>query len=579
MAEGDDKPVVNNNQPTEAQVGLSQQILAGAVADAQAPSKDLRAAPDSAMTRMKDVTVDGFKKIGDGFIHSLDPDLILPNVAIGAAIGAGAKLILPKSGPVGAIAGVALGGYFVAKPLVETYHGAYVARTMEDMNAASSLLGDTIGGMPVTMLEAGIGAKIGSSLMGKALATEAAQPFMAWKAAQYKALDGGLMRGVEGAKTLGLRAAGIESTFHRHGFIPEHVFDEIARRNAGNPDLLKSIERARASNLQIRLEREGLAPGKTENHNGAREIYDAQGKEVDGVLARAEGQKPTGKSDVDLAYDYTGDIRGFLKDVHGRNSIDGKGMKMLSTVNYGNNFENAFWNGIRMTYGNPGAQSPFKTFVMRVIAGHEVEHGVTQFEAGTVYRNQPGALNEHFSDVGGVLIDMKALGQKAEQYHWQVGKGIWKENIKGEALRDMRKPGKAYDDPAIGKDPQPAHMDQYNPTRGDNGGVHINSGIPNRAFSEFAVNVGGNAWEAPAKIWYDARARAGSTPSFSQFAFETLESAKRLGHTDLVPKLEKAWADVGVKPAETAPLHLRNFIPIFSTFGGAAPGSDVGVSR
>ncbi len=150
---------------------------------------------------------------------------------------------------------------------------------MEDMNAASSLLGDTLGGMPVTMLEAGVGARIGSSLMGKALATEAAQPFMTWKAAQYKALDGQLMRGVEGAKTLSLRAAGIESHYYRHGFVPEHVFDEIARRNAGKPDLLKDIERARASNLKIRQEREGrLAPRATENHNGAREVYDAQGK-------------------------------------------------------------------------------------------------------------------------------------------------------------------------------------------------------------------------------------------------------------------------------------------------------------
>ncbi len=579
MAEGQDQEVIKNNQqPAEGQVGWSQQILAGAVADSQAQGRDLRAAPDSAWTRMADVTVDGLKKIPDGFIHSLDPKLILPNIAIGAAIGAGARLILPKSGPVGAVAGIALGTYFVGKPLVETYHGAYVARSMEDMNAASSLLGDTLGGMPVTMLEAGIGAKMGSGLMNKALATEAAQPFMTWKAAQYRKLDGGLMRGVEGAKTLGLRAAGIESHYYRHGFIPEHVFDEIAARNAGKPDLLKNLERARADNLKIRMEREGIAPKASENHNGAREVYDAQGKEVDGVLARSEGQKATGNRDVDSAFEFTGDIRGYLKDVHGRNSIDGKGMKMLSTVNYGNNFENAFWNGIRMTYGNPGPQSPFKTFMMRVIAGHEVEHGVTQFDAGTVYRNQPGALNEHFSDVGGVLIDMKALGLKAEQYHWQVGKGIWKDNINGEALRDMRKPGTAYNDPAIGKDPQPAHMNDYNPTRSDNGGVHINSGIPNRAFSEFAVSVGGHAWEAPGKIWYEARARAGSTPSFSQFAFETVEAARRLGHTDAIPKLEKAWSDVGIKPAETTPLGLRNFIPLFSTFGGT-PGGDASINR
>ncbi|HIA53711.1 MAG TPA: M4 family peptidase, partial [Candidatus Melainabacteria bacterium] len=290
-------------------------------------------------------------------------------------------------------------------------------------------------------------------------------------------------------------------------------------------------------------------------------------KEVDGILVRSEGQKPIGNSEVDLAYDYTGAIRQYYKEVHGRNSIDGKGMTMKSTVNYGENFENAFWNGIRMTYGKPGPQSPFRTFMQRVIAGHEVTHGVTEFEAGTVYRNQPGALNEHFSDVGGALIDMYADKITAGQYHWLIGKGIWKDNINGEALRSMKAPGTAYNDPAIGKDIQPAHMKDYNKTPRDNGGVHINSGIPNKAFYEFATNVGGNAWEAPGKIWFEARARAGSTPQFSQFAFETVEAAKRLGHADLVPKLEKAWSDVGVKPVETPFWHHRTFVPLFSGLG------------
>jgi hypothetical protein len=576
MADGDDKPVVNNNQPTEGQVGLSQQIMAGAIADTQA--KDLRAAPESALTRMADVTVDGIKKIPEGFKHSLDPSLILPNVAIGAAIGAGTKLLLPKSGPVGAIASIALGGYFIGKPLVETYHGAYVARTMEDMNNASTLLGETLGGMPVTMVEAGVGAKIGSGLMGKALATEAAQPFMNWKAHTYRGLDAKLMRGVESAKTLGLNAVGLESKVYRHGFIPEHVFDEIAKRQPNNAEFLKTVEANRRLNTLVRQAREAREAGAAKPAQegvGAREVFDAQGKEVDGVLVRSEGQKPTGNSEVDLAYDFTGAIRQFYKEVHGRNSIDGKGMKMMSTVNYGENFENAFWNGIRMTYGKPGPESPFRTFMQRVIAGHEVTHGVTEFEAGTVYRNQPGALNEHFSDVGGALIDMYADKITAPQYHWLVGKGIWKDNITGDALRNMKAPGTAYNDPAIGKDIQPAHMKDFNKTPRDNGGVHINSGIPNKAFADFATAVGGNAWEAPGHIWFEARARAGSTPSFAQFAYETLDAAKRLGHTDLVPKLEKAWADVGVKPAETPALHHRNFVPLFSTFGGT-PAADVG---
>lgn len=587
MADGDNKEVIaqpTENKPNESQIGLSQQIMQGAIADAQQSGRDLRAAPDSAMQRMADVTVDGLKKIPQGFVHSLDPEHILPNVAIGAAIGAGMKLVLPKSGPVGALASVAIGGYFVGKPLVETYHGAYVARTMEDMNAASNLLGDTLGGMPVAMVEAGVGAKLGGMAMDRALATEAAQPFMSWKAHTYRGLDAKFMRGVESAKTLGLNAVGLESKVYRHGFIPDHVFDDIAKRQPDNLDFQKTVEANRRLNTLVRehrearLTREQNGAKPVQEGTGAREVYDAQGKEVDGVLVRSEGQKPIGDPEVDMAYDFTGAIRQYYKEVHGRNSIDGNGMTMKSTVNYGENFENAFWNGIRMTYGKPGAQSPFRTFMQRVIAGHEVTHGVTEFEAGTVYRNQPGALNEHFSDVGGALIDMYADKISASQYHWLIGKGIWKDNINGEALRSMKAPGTAYNDPAIGKDIQPAHMKDYNKTPRDNGGVHINSGIPNKAFYEFATNVGGNAWEAPGKIWFEARARAGSTPQFSQFAHETVEAAKRLGHADLVPKLEKAWSDVGVKPVETPFWHHRTFVPLFSGIGGVTGAESVSLN-
>ncbi|HEY9786293.1 MAG TPA: M4 family metallopeptidase, partial [Candidatus Obscuribacterales bacterium] len=81
--------------------------------------------------------------------------------------------------------------------------------------------------------------------------------------------------------------------------------------------------------------------------------------------------------------------------------------------------------------------------------------------------------------------------------------------------------------------------------------VHINSGIPNRAFVLFAEDVGGYAWEAPGKIWFEARANAGSSPSFAQFAFHTIEAAKKLGHQDLVPKLQKAWESQGITPSAT----------------------------
>lgn len=241
-------------------------------------------------------------------------------------------------------------------------------------------------------------------------------------------------------------------------------------------------------------------------------------------------------------------------------------MKYVSTVNYGENFENAFWDGKQMTYGRPGPDSPFKTFVLRDIAGHEITHGVTEMEANTKYRGQSGALNESYSDVFGELVNQYAQKQTADKGRWVTGDGIWKDNIKGRGLRDMLNPGTAYDDPAVGKDPQPAHMKDYVKTWSDNGGVHINSGIPNKAFATFAKSVGGYAWEDPGHIWFEARKLAGADPSFGSFAGYTLEAAKNMGKADLIPKLKAAWSGVGVTPD-------INAIDILTPGSGAAVGA------
>ena len=226
-------------------------------------------------------------------------------------------------------------------------------------------------------------------------------------------------------------------------------------------------------------------------------------------------------------------------------------MKFISTENYGQNFENAFWNGTQMTYGYPSADSPFATFVLLDVCGHEITHGVTEREEMFDYFGQSGALNESLSDVFGELIKQRANKTSSEQADWAVGEGCWKPTIHGHGIRNMLHPGTAYDDPRVGKDTQPAHIKDYVKTGKDQGGVHINSGIPNRAFALFAVDVGGNAWEEPGKIWFAARSESGHHPSFAQFAYHTIEAAKKLNFEDDVPKLEKAWADVGVTPSET----------------------------
>lgn len=331
------------------------------------------------------------------------------------------------------------------------------------------------------------------------------------------------------------------------GIIPPYMLEELAKRNPAVPYYDSTLHKM---TQQSWWPFPWPHPTPTTGTNGEREVYDARGKEsLPGKKARVEGEKPTGKEEVDKAYDFTGEVRSFYKDVFNRNSIDGKGMKFISTVNYGDNYENAFWNGKQMTYGHPGKDSPFQTFMLLDVCGHEITHGVTEKESNLKYYGQAGALNESLSDVFGELIKQKAAHQQAKDADWLVGAGIWKPSVKGRALRDMLHPGTAYDDPTLGKDPQPDHMKNYYKTSGDNGGVHYNSGIPNKAFATFAVSVGGNAWEEPGKIWYAARKAAGDDPSFAQFAYQTIEQAKKLGYEKDVPQLEKSWADVGVKPS------------------------------
>lgn len=338
-----------------------------------------------------------------------------------------------------------------------------------------------------------------------------------------------------------------------HGVIPPYVFEALAARHPLDPRW-KFTE----AKTQLLLAQSPALVNPTVRFIGAgpdaaREVYDAKRQEVQpGDRARFEGDAATGDKEVDNAYDFTGEVRAFYRDVHGRNGINANGMKFISTVNYGADYENAFWDGSQMTYGRPGADSPFATFVLLDVCGHEITHGVTEFVGDIEYYGQPGALNEHLSDVFGELIEQRSKKQTAGDADWVVGNGIWRPGVKGVGLRHMLKPGTAYNDPAVGKDPQPAHMKDYMKMSGDNGGVHYNSGIPNRAFALFAIAVGGFAWEKAGKIWYAARATCGRKPSFAQFAYHTIEAAKTLGFTAEIAALTKAWADVGIAPSKTA---------------------------
>jgi Zn-dependent metalloprotease len=176
---------------------------------------------------------------------------------------------------------------------------------------------------------------------------------------------------------------------------------------------------------------------------------------------------------------------------------------------------------------------------------------VTQYESNLFYQGQSGALNESFSDVMGIQVKQRILNQTAEQADWLIGAGMFTSKVNGVALRSMKAPGTAYDDPVIGKDPQPANMKDYVRTSKDNGGVHINSGIPNHAFYLVATELGGYAWEKAGKIWYNAflLGRVRSRATFQDAANVTSKVAGELfGIGSSEQKAVKdGWAGVGIK--------------------------------
>lgn len=288
-----------------------------------------------------------------------------------------------------------------------------------------------------------------------------------------------------------------------------------------------------------------------------RTIYDAHGTmDLPGSIVRAEGGPAVGDPAVNEAYDGLGWTHAFYLQVYKRNSIDNEGLPLQGVVHYGTDYDNAFWDGTRMIFGD-GDNEFFNRFTIAIdVIGHELTHGVTEYEANLVYSGQSGALNESISDVFGSMIKQYSLNkQRVDQADWLIGADLFTAKVHGTngrsaALRDMANPGQAYNDPLLGKDPQPSHMDQYDPTIEDNGGVHINSGIPNRAFYLTASALGGYSWECAGRIWYETVCdpRLRPTAQFSDFAKLTLENAEKLYRFDSPEwrAVRDAWDRVGV---------------------------------
>ncbi|WP_078901020.1 M4 family metallopeptidase [Actinacidiphila yeochonensis] len=341
--------------------------------------------------------------------------------------------------------------------------------------------------------------------------------------------------------------------------VPPHILDRLARSADGE---LAATARHTLEHDARHRTRRGLTASvgpagaaaagaaKALTDQPVRSIYDARHRDdLPGHEVRVEGSAAVKDVSVNRAYDGLGDTFQTYLKAYGRHSVDGRGLPLVASVHYLKGYDNAFWDGEQMVFGD-GDGRVFLDFTIPIdVIGHELTHGVTQYTANLTYQGQSGALNESVSDVFGSLVKQFTLGQTADEADWLIGAGLLAPGINGVALRSMKAPGTAYDDPHLGKDPQPATMAGYVDGPDDNGGVHTNSGIPNHAFYLVASALGGNAWERAGQIWYDTLTGGSLDPDvdFTGFAAATTAAAQdRYGDGAEVQAVRAAWTTVGV---------------------------------
>ena len=325
--------------------------------------------------------------------------------------------------------------------------------------------------------------------------------------------------------------------------IPSKVLRKLADEatDAERQILLDQIEQS----AHIRGQRSvtslvGLGTGEKR-----RTVYDAQYQAtLPGRLVRGETDQPGTDKAVNQAFDGAGATYDFFMQVLKRNSIDGKGLRLNSTVHYKKDFNNAFWDGRQMVYGD-GDGKRFLNFTGAVdVIAHELTHGITQFSVpggGLVYADQSGALNESISDVFGSMVKQWTLKHTVDKADWLIGAGIMAPKV-GKALRSMADPG----NPALtwSGDDQPKTMSKY--VAG--GDVHTNSGIPNHAFYVTAMLLKGHSWDKAGPIWYQALSLLTPNASFAEAATATMQAASLLYGANSPEQLavQRGWKEVGV---------------------------------
>jgi Zn-dependent metalloprotease len=340
----------------------------------------------------------------------------------------------------------------------------------------------------------------------------------------------------------------------RRTAVAPYVLEQVAVRGSTAQRAWAQHELERDRSTRTRRAGRQLAPkasvmARRPGGTPERTIYDAHRSHDDpphGRCVRAEGWPATGDAQANDVYDGIGAAYDLFWEVYGRNSIDDAGMAIHAYVHFGVGYPNAFWDGQQMLFGDGDGTVVGRTTQTVDLIGHELTHGVVSRTANLEYHGQAGALHESICDVFGSLVKQRVLGQTAVEADWLIGEGVLGRTIKGVALRSLRAPGSAFDDPLVGSDPQPSTMDAYLPESG----IHLNAGIPNHAFYLAAVKIGGHAWERAGQVWYDALCDAGLArdTGFEHFAELTIATAERLygDGSDEATAIAEAWQAVGV---------------------------------
>ncbi len=341
--------------------------------------------------------------------------------------------------------------------------------------------------------------------------------------------------------------------------IPPYIADELAK--SADPQVrARAIAQIRTA-ARMRTLRESAQAMPTlmavlsPNKRKFRQVNDAQqSDQLPGTLVRSEGDAQVGDAAADEAYDGAGDTYDFYDTIFQRNSLDDNGMTLISSVHVDEvddtgqlvPMNNAFWNGEQMAYGD-GDGIIFRRFTQSLdVIGHELTHGVQSFTSNLKYFAQSGALNEHFADVFGILVRQWKNGETAANANWVVGADVLVPAPTRRGIRDMENPGTAFvNDPDLGTDPQPSHISNIFTGPRDRQGVHINSGIPNRAFVLTAKAIGGNAWDVTGRIWYDTLLQLSTNSQFIDCAKLTVQIATTHGPA-AVNAVTEAWTEVGI---------------------------------